>query len=367
MDMYFYYTIVALIGGNGFGWFLIVNYFNVQSVWQKLLIAVIVLFLGASSMISFLWIHKRDTPMVRLYYFISASWMGLLLNFIIVTAATSFSYLVLQGFGINIDWRTVNLIMILGTLWLTGFSYYNAFIVRIEKHIVRIKDLPVAWDGQRIIHISDIHLGPILRQKFFEKVINKIKDLQPAAVFVTGDLFDGAESDFSWVTLPLDSLNTPLGLYYSFGNHDFILGHKRVTDLLQGQNITILDNLLVEKEGLQIIGLNFTPDRDFDIKRAVLSNNDYQPTKPSLVMFHEPKDTAKLRGIGIDLLLSGHTHGGQMFPFNYLASYFYHQHSNGIYRDMDFTMCVTSGVGTWGPPMRTGTQSEIVELTLQKK
>jgi len=367
MDMYFYYTITALLGGNAFVWFLFVNYFNVQSVWQKVLIAIIILFLGASSMISFLWVHKRDTTLVRLYYFISASWMGFVLNFIIVTAAVSFSYLVLQGLGININWRIVNLIMIIGTLWLTGFSYYNAFIIRVEKHVVKIKDLPVAWSGKKIVHISDIHLGPILRQKFFNKVIKKVKDLQPAAVFITGDLFDGAESDFSWVTSPLDNLNAPLGLYYSFGNHDFILGHKRVTNLLQGQNITILDNLLVVKEGLQIIGLNFTPDRDFDLKRAVLASNDYDPITPSIVMFHEPKDTAKLRGIGVDLLLSGHTHGGQMFPLNYLASYFYHQHSHGIYRSHDFTMCVTSGVGTWGPPMRTGTQAEIIELTLQKK
>jgi predicted MPP superfamily phosphohydrolase len=365
--MYFYYTIAALLGGNAFGWFLVVNYFNVQSTWQKILLAIIILFLGASSMISFLWIYKRDTPLVRLYYFISASWMGILLNFILVTAGASLLFLVSLGLGLNLDWQTINIVMIIGTLWLTGFSYYNAFIIRVEKHVVKIKNLPPAWEGKKIVHISDIHLGPILRQKFFNKVISRVKSLQPAAVFITGDLFDGSESDFSWVTSPLDNLNAPLGLYYSFGNHDFTLGHDRVTDLLQGQNITILDNLLIKKEGLQVIGLNFTPDRDFDLKRAVLAYNDYQPTEPSIVMFHEPKDTAKLRGIGVDLLLSGHTHGGQMFPFNYLASYFYHQHSHGVYRSFDFTMCVTSGVGTWGPPMRTGTQSEIIELTLQKK
>jgi hypothetical protein len=318
-------------------------------------------------MISFLWVHKRDTQLVRLYYFISASWMGLLLNFIIVTAGVSLLFLVSLGLGINISRQTFNIIIIIGTSWLTFFSYYNAFIIKIERHVVEIKNLPVAWEGKKIVHVSDVHLGPILRQRFFNRVIKKIKSLEPAAVFVTGDLFDGAESDFSWVTLPLDTLNAPLGLYYSFGNHDFTLGHKRVTGLLQGQNITVLDNLLVEKEGLQIVGLNFTPDRDFDLKRAVLANNNYKSAEPSIVLFHEPKDTAKLRGIGVDLLLSGHTHGGQMFPFNYLANYFYHQHGNGVYRSFDFTMCVTSGVGTWGPPMRTGTQSEIVELTLQKK
>ena len=365
--MYFYYTIIALVGGNALGWFLITNFFNVQSLSLKIFLAILILFLGASSMISFLWVHKRDTLFVRLYYFISASWMGLLLNFILVTAGASLLFLVCLGLGIRIDWQTINIIMIVGTIWLTIFSYYNAFIINIERHVVEIKNLPEAWNGKKIVHVSDVHLGPILRQGFFDNIIKKIKSLEPAAVFITGDLFDGAESDFSWVTLPLDTLNAPLGLYYSFGNHDFTLGHKRVTGLLQGKNITILDNLLVEKEGLQIVGLSFTPDRDFDLKRAVLAHNNYKSTEPSIVLFHEPKDTAKLRGIGVDLLLSGHTHGGQMFPFNYLANYFYHQHGNGLYRNSDFTMCVTSGVGTWGPPMRTGTQSEIVELTLQKK
>jgi predicted MPP superfamily phosphohydrolase len=272
-----------------------------------------------------------------------------------------------MAYSLPITLFQLNILTLAGTLFLTIISYRNAFLIHIEHHIVKIKNLPSAWEGKRVIHISDVHLGPILRQDFFKKVIRRIEAMKPDAVFITGDLFDGSESDFSWVSSPLNNLKAPFGLYYSFGNHDFTLGHDRVTELLKGENITILDNLLVEMEGVQIIGLNFTPDRNFDLKRAVLASTGYDPIKPSIVLFHEPKDTAKLKGIGVDLLLAGHTHGGQMFPFNYLASYFYHNHSHGIYRDRDFTLCVSSGVGTWGPPMRTGSKSEIIELTLHKK
>jgi len=118
---------------------------------------------------------------------------------------------------------------------------------------------------------------------------------------------------------------------------------------------------------MQIIGLDFNPDHNFDLNRAILAHSGYSAFEPSILLFHEPKETVKSQGVGIDLQLSGHTHAGQMFPFNFLARYFYHNHAHGLFRRGDYTLSVTAGVGTWGPPMRTGSRSEIVELTLRKK
>ncbi len=367
MDMYFYYTLAALFLGNSLTWFLVITLFNVKSILVQIILAVVILFLGLSSLVSFLWVHSRDTKLARLYYMISATWMGLTLNFILCAAGVGIVYLFSSLFLEQLLLWQFNLLTLAATTFLTFVSFHNAFFIQVKRAKVEIKDLPSAWEGKRVVHISDIHLGPILRQNFFSKVIKRIENIKPDAVFITGDLFDGAESDYSWVKSPLDNLKAPLGLYYSFGNHDFSLGHDRVTDLLSAENIKILDNCLVEKEGVQIIGLNFTPDRDFDLKKAILASVGYEAAKPSIILFHEPKDTSKLNGIGADLLLAGHTHGGQMFPFNFLARFMYHRHHHGIYRDNDFTLCVSSGVGTWGPPMRTGTKSEIIELTLHKK
>ena len=367
IDMYFFLSIFILLFGNLLAWYFIVYFFGLDYSYGRIIAAVFVAIMGLSTLFSFVFVHRRDTLFVRVYYFISATWMGTLLSFALTAAFLCLTSWILRIFSVIMPVSLFRWLLVLGTILLVIKSFSNAYRIKIKKYTVAIKHLPHAWEGKRVIHISDVHLGPILREDFFHRVINKVKELNPDAVFLTGDLFDGAESDFSWVNSPLNDLNAPLGLYYSLGNHDFILGAEKVINLLLGENITVLSNRMVEKEGLQIIGLDFTPDRDFDMKRAVLAHTGYSAEKPSIFLFHEPKDTVKSEGVGIDLQLSGHTHGGQMFPFNFLARYFYHNHSHGIYKRHDYTLSVTAGVGTWGPPMRTGSNSEIVVLTLRKK
>ena len=367
MDMYFYLSLFILFFGNALAWFFIVHFFGLDTDSARAITGVLVTILGLSAFSSFTLTHKRDNWFVRIYYTISFSWMGCLLNFGLVLAALVFMSWSLKIFGIEMPIWLFRLLLFIGTILLSIKSFYNAYRIDIRKEIVSIKNLPVAWQEKNIIHISDVHLGPILREKFFHRVINKIKELKPDAVFITGDLFDGSESDFSWVSKPLNDLDAPLGLYYSLGNHDFLLGAEKVISLLRGQNITVLSNRMIEKDGMQIIGLDFTPDRNFDLKREILAHTGYVAAKPSVLLFHEPKETVKSQGVGIDLQLAGHTHGGQMFPFNFLARYFYHGHSHGLFRRHDYTLSVTAGIGTWGPPMRTGTSSEIVLISLRKK
>ena len=365
--MYFYLSLFILSFGNAFAAYLIIYFFGLESFYARGAVITVVTLLALSTLFSFTFVHKRDNLFVRAYYTVSASWMGALLSFGLSSIALGAVFFGLKIFSLEMPIWLFRLLLLLATGWLTIKSFYNAYTIKIKKYVVSIKNLPKAWENKRIVHISDIHLGPILREDFFRKVIKKVKEINPDAVFITGDLFDGAESDFSWVNSPINDLKAPLGLYYSLGNHDFILGAERVIDLLKGEHITVLSNRMVEREGLQIIGLDFTPDRNFDLKRAILAHTGYSAVKPSILLFHEPRDTVKSEGVGIDLQLSGHTHGGQMFPFNLLSRYFYHNHSHGIYKRHDYTLSVTAGVGTWGPPMRTGSNSEIVVLTLRKK
>jgi predicted MPP superfamily phosphohydrolase len=367
MDMYFYLSLFILSFGNALAWYMIVHIFGLDSYSAKLIVGAIVAILGISTFFSFIVIHKRDNWLVRTYYTITASWMGILLNFGLTLFALTVIFWILKIFSINIPDNLFRSLLLFGTITYSIKSFYNAYKIHVRQETVIINNLPAPWEGKRIVHISDIHLGPILREDFFDRVINRIKEIKPDAVFITGDLFDGSEADFSWVNKPLNDLDAPLGLYYSLGNHDFLLGADKVISLLYGENITVLSNRMVEKYGLQIIGLDFTPDRNFDLKREILSHTGYTATKPSILLFHEPKETVKSEGVGIDLQLSGHTHGGQMFPFNFLARYFYHGHSHGLFRRHDYTLSVSCGVGTWGPPMRTGTDSEIVLITLRKK
>lgn len=367
MDMYFYLNLIVLSLGSFSGWYLITNLFGIENPQARLVVGLGILLLAISAFLSSIIIHRKDNLLVRLFYLISCSWLGILLNFGLTALALSIVFWLAKIFGFNLSEELFRILLAAGTIITSAKSFYNAHEISVKKYVVSIKHLPPAWQNKRIIHISDVHLGPILRQDFFARVIRKIKSLKPDAVFLTGDLFDGSESDFSWVSNPLNNLNAPLGLYYSLGNHDFTLGADRVIDLLSGEDIVVLSNRMVVKEGLQIIGLDFNPDRNFDLNREILAHSGYSAVEPSILLFHEPKETVKSEGVGIDLQLSGHTHAGQMFPFNFLARYFYHNHAHGLFRRGDYTLSVTAGVGTWGPPMRTGSRSEIVELTLRKK
>lgn len=366
-DMYFYINISVLGLGSFAGWYLIVYLFSIDNPLARLVLGVIFLVLAISAFLSSIIIHKKDTLLVRAFYIASCSWLGILLNFGLTALFVGPTFWLLRLNGINLSSELFHITLIVITLISSAKSFYNAHEIEVKRYVVQIKNLPIAWQNKRIIHISDVHLGPVLREDFFHRVIHKIEALKPDAVFLTGDLFDGSESDFSWVSSPLNSLNAPLGLYYSLGNHDFTLGADRVIDLLRGEDIIVLNNRMIVKEGMQIIGLDFNPDRNFDLNREILAHSGYSAVEPSILLFHEPKETVKSQGVGIDLQLSGHTHAGQMFPFNLLSRYFYHNHSHGLFRRGDYTLSVTAGVGTWGPPMRTGSRSEIVELTLRNK
>ena len=365
--MYFCTNFLVLIFGDSLCWYLITNLFGIESISGKIIVGAVIFILSVLTFFAFIIVNKKDNLLTRLFYVVSFTWLGCLSNFCLVSAFACSVFWLFKIAGLAYPAWLFKSFIVAATLLLSAKSIYNAYRIKVKKTTIYIKNLPSAWENKKIIHISDIHLGPILREKFFHQVIEKIKSLKPDAVFITGDFFDGSESDFSWVKKPLNNLEATLGVYYSLGNHDFILGADRVIDLLKGEHITILNNRLIEKEGMQIIGLDFTPDKNFDLKREVLSAAGYNGAKPSILLFHEPKDTVKSQGVGIDLQLSGHTHGGQMFPFNFLAKLYYHNHSHGIFRRGDYTLSVTAGVGTWGPPMRIGTRSEIVVMSLRQK
>jgi predicted MPP superfamily phosphohydrolase len=367
MDMYFYTNLFCLVSGSVVSWYLIIRFFDIVSATGQLLAGLIIGIFSGLSFLAFLMVNKKDSWRVRFFYKMSFCWLGCLLDFVLMAAVLGIVFWLLCLAGINYPSWILKTLIIGSTIAVAAWSFWNAYDIKVKEAIVSIKNLPETWNNCRVAHISDIHLGPILRAKFFRRLVTKIEQVAPEALFITGDFFDGSESDFSWIVEPLKELKAPRGVYYSFGNHDFILGADRVNALLDNGQITILANKMVERDGLQIVGLNFTPDKDFDLKRAVLSATGYDGARPSILLYHEPKDTVKSQGVGIDLQLSGHTHGGQMFPFNLLAKLYYHNHSWGLFRRGDYTLSVTSGVGTWGPPMRLGTKAEIVVLTLRAK
>ncbi len=334
--------------------FLIWQYF--LDINNSFLIIVSFFFL---SILGIVLVYYIDNILSRLIYFTSSLWAALVLNSFIV-----FFILLLLNIYFNISYSAYIYSILLVILFIIEF--YSAYHIKIRRIKVEIKDLPKAWHNKKIVHITDLHLGPIWRSNFLKRLINKINKLKPSAVFITGDMFDGMDSDYSWFPVEIKNLKPPNGIYYCYGNHDEYLGVKRVMSILKDTKIEVLDNKMKEYENLQIIGLNCGHYLDINLKKE-LEKIKYNKKKASILLFHEPRGTRSAKKMGIDLQLSGHTHAGQIFPINLLTILNYPGRSFGLIKDGDYSLNVSSGAGTWGPPLRLFSNSEIVEIKLIKK
>lgn len=360
-------SFLVLLFGHAVFWYGFVRFFGVVSFSGRVITAVIIAFLFLSSIIASYLIHKLDNKFTRFYYMLSGFWIGLFVNSCLMMALTLFLKIAAAAAGVAVLWAVWPGVIIIGSIGISLVALHNAWNPKITEYKIAIKDLPEAWEGKTVVHLSDIHLGPVYRRLFFSRLIDRVNRLQPEAIFVTGDLFDGMESDFSWMNNPFGRASAPRGIYYSFGNHDLYLGYARVIDLLKENPIKIMDNKMTVEGGLQIIGINYSFDRDFDLEEAILRQVGYSRTKPSILMFHAPKNVELAKRAEIDLQLSGHTHDGQMWPFNLIAKWAHRGYGYGLFTEGDFNLVVSAGTGTWGPPMRTSARGEIVKIILKKK
>lgn len=360
--VFFIFNIVIALLGH-FLMFLIWRYFfSFTDVYLQIALAFIVFCGLILLIIAPLLIHWRDNIFSRALYVVAGLWAGLMLN----TSLIAIFYFLLKLLSLNniIDAQRNGryLYILIIPLAMLLFEFYCARRIKIKNRVVKIKNLPLFWQGKKIIHVSDVHLGPVWRQKFFDDLSKLINKQKADLVFITGDLFDGMDADFSWLHLP--KLKSRKGVFYSYGNHDLILGKNKIIELLEGSGIEILADELKEIEGLQVIGISCYYKGRLDVKKKLNEMVSYNPKKPSILMYHEPKDVKAFKEMGIDFQLSGHTHGGQMFPFNFLADILYKGFSGGFYCLDGFNLSVTNGVGTWGPPLRLGSRSEIVVFKL---
>lgn len=365
--IFFAASMLVLLSGHAFFWYILVRFFHITALNSQIVVAIIISGLFLSTVLSSYMIHKWDNLFTRTYYLLAGFWIGLFVNLClmaVVVAAIKYAGIF---FNFHLPDAYIKLIFFGGGFLISLIGVYRVVVPQITEYEVQIKDLPDAWDNKVIVQLSDVHLGPVYRKNFFYRLIDRVNELQPEAVFVTGDLFDGMESEFGWMNHPFARLKAPKGIYYSFGNHDLYLGFNRVVDLLQENPVTILDNKMVMVDGLQIIGINYSFNSDFDLEAAILKQVNYSRSKPSILMLHAPKNIDLAKKAGIDLQLSGHTHDGQLWPFNLIVKWSHQGYGYGLFHDEDFSLVVNSGAGSWGPAMRTAARSEIVKITLKKK
>ncbi|MEW2346740.1 metallophosphoesterase [Streptomyces sp. NPDC006684] len=233
------------------------------------------------------------------------------------------------------------------------------------KHVtIPLAKLPRSAHGFRIAVVSDIHLGPILGHAHTRRIVDTINGAQPDAVAVVGDLVDGSVAELGHAAQPLSDLRARHGAYFVTGNHEYYSGADEWIDEVRELGLRPLENARVELPGFDLAGVNDISGEDHhaapDYDKAL---GDRDPARASVLMAHQPVMIHEAVEHHVDLQLSGHTHGGQLFPGNLLA-----RAANptvaGLDHYGDTTLYVTRGAGAWGPPVRVGAPSDITVVTL---
>ncbi len=257
----------------------------------------------------------------------------------------------------------VGLLAAMGGVW-------NAFRAPAVRRItVEIEGLPAGFDGFTIAQISDLHVGLMVGEARVEEVVRITNELSPDLVAITGDLVDVPfpTEYFAGQIEPLRNLKTTQGPFFVTGNHEYYGDTVGWIDRIRELGITVLRNQrLTITEGTDSIYLAGVVDpTDPDSQDAVahaLSGRD--PGKPVILLAHQPQVVQEAAEHGVALMLSGHTHGGQIWPFRYVVG-LQTPYVSGFFDHRGTKLYVSQGTGFWGPPIRLFTRSEITLLTLR--
>ncbi|WNG52213.1 metallophosphoesterase [Archangium minus] len=241
---------------------------------------------------------------------------------------------------------------------------------RVERVTVPVKGLGAGLSGMKVVQISDIHIGPTLDRRFMQRVVEQVNALAPDLVAVTGDLVDGSVTRLRDEVAPLAGLRAPLGVYYVTGNHEYYHGGASWSSEVARLGLTVLLNAhrVVERGGarLTVAGVTDLEGGRMDPSHACRPDMALAGAPegvPRLLLAHQPRVAVLAKALGVDLQLSGHTHGGQLFPFMAFVK-LQQPVIQGLATIAGVRVYTNRGTGYWGPPLRLGPSPEITELTL---
>ncbi|MBS2030525.1 MAG: metallophosphoesterase [Deltaproteobacteria bacterium] len=238
--------------------------------------------------------------------------------------------------------------------------------VDVKRVEVALKKLPRALDGFTLAVISDVHLGPTIGAEFMEDVVKRMNALSPDLVAIAGDLVDGSVEELAAAAAPLQKLQAKHGVFFITGNHEYYSGAPEWLAHLRTLGIRTLENERVTvAEHLELAGCHDLAGRSFgmghDLDRAL---QGFDGSRPLVLLSHQPKTFPESAKKGVDLQISGHTHGGQIWPWGYLVK-LQQGFLAGLSKLGDAQLYVSRGTGYWGPPMRLGAPAEITQITLR--
>ncbi len=305
--------------------------------------------------------NLHNNIFTRTLYRLAAVWLGFL-NYLVITAMVFYIALaILLPFGWGM--ATVRLIgraLFAAAIVIALYGLYNARRIAVARLEVKSDKLPRSWRGRRAVWVSDLQLGQIYGRRFSERIAEKIRKLDPDILFVGGDLYDGVAIDLDDSIRSFAELKPSLGKYFILGNHEEFSDNAKYLEAVQRAGMRALVDESLEVDGIQLVGVDYKSTSKRASFRHILGELIRDKNKFYILLKHSPSyvDVAEQEGIG--LMISGHTHQAQMWPYNYVTRLIYKGYDHGLHRVGQMLQYTSSGTGTWGPPLRVGTRSEIV-------
>jgi hypothetical protein len=240
---------------------------------------------------------------------------------------------------------------------------------QLDRVQIPLPKLPRAMDGTRIAVVSDIHLGPLVRSDHARRIVDLINRVDADVVAIVGDLVDGTVEELGAAAAPLADIRARHGAFFVTGNHEYYSGYLPWIEEVQRLGIRTLRNereeLPIRGGALDLAGVNDVGGEEFgDAPDFARTFADRDPAKPVVLMAHQPVQARSAAAYGVDLQVSGHTHGGQMVPFNLLVR-LQQPVVSGFGRVDGVPVYVTNGAGFWGPPVRVGAPPQVSLLELR--
>ena len=243
--------------------------------------------------------------------------------------------------------------------------------VQLRRVEVTLGRLPKSLSGTRIVQISDVHVGPTIHRSFMEMIVRECNALNPDLVVITGDLVDGSVEELTEHVAPLADLRAKYGVFFVTGNHEYYSGADAWCTELTRLGLRVLRNERVsigdDAASFDLAGVDDHSAKRFggghgeDLPKALHGRD---PLRELVLLAHQPRTILEAQTHAVGLQLSGHTHGGQIWPWTYLVR-LQQPVVAGLARFGESLVYVSCGTGYWGPPMRLGAPSEITELTLR--
>jgi len=356
----------------------IVSIFTLSLSW-KVAIGVCLAVLGLSFITASVLTFYFDNGFTHVFYTISASWLGYVTYLFLFSCLYALVVLIIRTIGVNqfsIESSSTlfGIICLISAIVMGTYGLVHArviYIKNITTSLMLSRDLsqssyvskfPAIWHDRKAVWVSDIHLGAVHGQSFAKEIVSKINEINPDIVFIGGDLFDGVTVNENEVVKPFADLHPVLGTYFITGNHEEFRDDGPYLQAVKNVGMRVLNDEMVVVDGMQIIGVD---DRDSTnpVKfQSILAGLNIDKGEPSILLKHQPSGLDIAAKAGISLQISGHTHRAQIWPLNIFPHLIFKGYEYGLNKYDDMQVYTSSGVGTWGPPMRVGSDSEIVVL-----